>query len=89
MSSSLRTGLQDWRSSLVVQWVKYLVLSLQQLRLLLWYRSNPWPRNFHVLLAMAKKKKKKKNRTRVATNNIAKAMFPVHIKHNKSMLKIS
>ena len=37
------------RSSLVVQWVKDLALSLQQLGLLLWCRFDPWPGNYHML----------------------------------------
>ena len=37
------------------QWVKDLVLSLLWLRLLLWCRFNPWPRNFHVLQAWPNK----------------------------------
>ena len=37
------------RSSLVVQWVKDLALSLQQLRLLLWCGFDPWPGNFYML----------------------------------------
>ena len=35
-------------SSLVAQWVKDLILSLQQLRSLLWCGLDPWPRNFSV-----------------------------------------
>ena len=42
------------RSSLVAQWVKDLVLSLQQLGLLLWHRFDPWPRNFCMLWAQPK-----------------------------------
>ena len=42
-----------------MQWVKDLVLSLQQLRLLLWLRFDPWPGNFLVAAGAAKKKKKK------------------------------
>ena len=34
---------------LVAQWVKDLVLPLQQLRLLLWCRFHPWPGNSHML----------------------------------------
>ena len=44
-----------FRSSLVAQWVKDLV-SLQQLRSLLWRRSDPWPRNLDVLQARPPKK---------------------------------
>ena len=49
----------------MVQWVKDLVLFLQQLRsllwlrLLLWRRFDPWPGNFHMLQAWSKKKKKR------------------------------
>ena len=43
---------RDMRSSLVVQGVKDLALSLQRLGSLLWSRFDPWPRNF----CMAKKK---------------------------------
>ena len=46
------------RSSLMVQWVKDLELSLQQLWSLLWGGFNPWPRNFHMPQGMARKKKK-------------------------------
>ena len=35
-------------SSLVVQWIKDLTLSLQWLGLLLWHAFNPCPRNFHM-----------------------------------------
>ena len=38
-------------NSLVTQWVKDLVLSLQWLRLLLWCGFDPWPWNFCVLHA--------------------------------------
>ena len=50
------------QSSLVVQWVKDLALSLQQLSCLLWNGFNPWPRNFQLphALAVAKKKKQKR-----------------------------
>ena len=42
----------------MVQWVKDLALSLQQLELLLWCRFNPWP----MPQVWPKKKKKKKKR---------------------------
>ena len=52
------------RSSLVLQQVKNLVLSLQQLGLLLWQEFYPWPRIFHTswsqLPTPTKKKKKYK-----------------------------
>ena len=31
----------------MAQWVKDLALALQRLGSLLWYRLDPWPRNFH------------------------------------------
>ena len=40
-----------WGSSLVVQWVTDLGLSLQWLGSLLWHGFNPWPGNLHVLQA--------------------------------------
>jgi len=36
------------RSSLVAQWVKDPVLSLLWLGSRLWYRSEPWSKNFHM-----------------------------------------
>ena len=51
--------LSEHRSSLVVQWVKDLASSLQQLRSLLWPRFDPWPRKVHMLWGWPKKKKKK------------------------------
>ena len=47
---------QFW-SSLVVQQVKDLALSLQWLRSLLWHRLDPWLVNFHVQQVRPKKKK--------------------------------
>ena len=47
------------RSSLVVQWVKEPVLSLQQLGSLLRCRFSSWPRNLYMLWVQPKKKKKK------------------------------
>ena len=41
--------------SLVVQGVKDLALSLQWLGLLLWYRFDPWNRNFDMLWAYREK----------------------------------
>ena len=46
-------------SCLVVQQVKGLVLSLQGLGSLLWYRFDPWPRELLPAAGMVKKKKKK------------------------------
>ena len=43
----------------MAQQVKDLVLSLQQLGLLLWRGFDPWPRNFHILQEGERKKKKK------------------------------
>ena len=42
----------------MAQQVKDLVLSLQQLGLLLWYRFDPWPGNFHMPQVQPKKKKR-------------------------------
>ena len=42
----------------MVQQIKDLALSLQQLVWLLWCGFNPWPGNFHMLPAQPKKKKK-------------------------------
>ena len=43
----------------MAQWVKNPALTLQGLRLLLWHRFDPWPRNFYISSSAAKKKKKK------------------------------
>ena len=43
-------------NSFVVQQIKDLALSLQQLRLLLWCGFDPWPGNFYMLQAWPKKK---------------------------------
>ena len=40
----------------MAQQVKDLVLSLQQLGLLLWYRFDPWPGNFHMPWLWPKKR---------------------------------
>ena len=40
----------------MVQWVKDLALSLQQLGLLLWHGFDPWPKNLHIPWAWWKKK---------------------------------
>ena len=37
---------KNFRSSLVVQWVKDPATSMQQLGLLLWLRFDPWPGTF-------------------------------------------
>ena len=42
--------------------VKDLALSLQQLSLVLWCESDPWPRNFHMLWVHQKTNKKKTKR---------------------------
>ena len=49
-------------SSLVAQWVKDPMLSLQWLRLLLWRRLDPWPRNFCMPQAQPKKEKNQKTK---------------------------
>ena len=40
-----------------MQWVKDPVLSLQQLRSVLWRGFDPWPQNFSMTLEQPKKKK--------------------------------
>ena len=37
----------------MAQQVKHLMLSLQQLELLLWHEFHPWPRNFHMVGVLA------------------------------------
>ena len=44
-------------SSLVVQWVKDLVLSLQWVGSRLCHGFNPWPKKFNMLQAQRKRKK--------------------------------
>ena len=39
----------------MTQWVKDLVLSLQQLESLLWRRFDPWPGNYNMPLGTVKK----------------------------------
>ena len=56
----------DNRNSFLVQWVKDLVLSMQQLGLLLWHKFDPWPRNFHMPQVWPKKKKKERKKGNVA-----------------------
>ena len=51
--------MRGYGSSLVAQWVKDLVLSLQQLRSLLWCGFHPWPRNFCMLWVQPKKQTNK------------------------------
>ena len=46
------------KSSHVVQQVKDLALSLQQLRPMLWCEFNPRPRKFHMPQVLPKKEKK-------------------------------
>ena len=46
----------------MTQWVKDPVLPLQRLKVLLWYRFEPWPRIFPNASGAAKKRKKKKKR---------------------------
>lgn len=40
----------------MAQWVKDLVLSLQQLGMLLWHGFHPWPGTFHMPWVQPKKK---------------------------------
>ena len=46
----------------MAKWVKDLALSLQQLRLLLWHRFDPWPRKLSHVASTAKKRKKRKRK---------------------------
>ena len=48
-------GDEESGSSLVVQQVKDLILSLQQFGLLLCHGFSPWPENFHMLQIRGKK----------------------------------
>ena len=57
----------------MAQWVKDLVLSLQQLGSLQWLEFSPWPRNFHMLWAWPKQMK---------TKNIFTAGTEVRIFHS-------
>ena len=54
-----KTPFLIWHS-LVAQWVKDLVLSLQQLELLLWHGFNAWPQNCHMPHARGTAKQTKK-----------------------------
>ena len=45
----IHSGLKKWlETSVVAQWVKDPMSSLQQLGSLLWHRFDPWPRNFYM-----------------------------------------
>ena len=57
------------RTSLVAQWIKDLILSLQWLGLLLWLMFECQTRNFHMSWTQPKKKKKKKKK------NVKKVFF--------------
>ena len=58
------------RNSLVIQWFKDPVLSLQQLGWLMWYGFDSWPVNAHIVWMSSKNKerKKKKEKTKCDTN---------------------
>ena len=65
--------------SLVVQWVKDAVLSLRQLRSLLWLVGfDHWPGNFHVLWVQPKKKKKKKKGFLLLGSCAGKCLLKIH-----------
>ena len=53
------------RSSLVGQWVKYLVVLLQWPRLLLWCGFDPWPGNFQSTGTEKKMNEEERNITEV------------------------
>ena len=61
-------------SSLVVQQVKDLALSLQQLGLLLWHGFDPWLGNFQTYWAQTKKKKRKRKRKKKKEKKIIPAL---------------
>ena len=54
----------------MAQWVKDLVLSLQQLRVLLWYGFIPWPGNMHLPCVQPKKKEKVKKKKMQQNNDL-------------------
>ena len=51
---------KEKKSSLVAQWVRYLVLSLLWLKLGLWHRFDPWPENFCKPQVQPKKKERER-----------------------------
>ena len=65
----MHTKMLSCLSSLVAQWVKGLVLSLLQLRSLLWQGFSSSPKDFQMLPWMPKKKKKKEKRKKNHVDN--------------------
>ena len=76
-------------SSLVAQQLKDLVLSLQQLRSLLWHSFNTWPGNFHMPQEQPKTQAKQTNKNPLLWKFLANAvqkeneMLGIHIKGKK------
>ena len=62
--TELRALKEIYWISLVVQWVKDLALSLQQLRSPLCLGFNHWPRNFHMPQVWPQKQNKKLNKNK-------------------------
>ena len=60
-------------SSLVVQWLKDLVLSLLCLMTLLWYEFDPWPQELlHAMNAANKTAKIKKSKPKYSVQTLTK-----------------
>ena len=66
-------------SSLMAKWVKDLMLSLQQLGLLLWHGFDPWPVNFHMPQTWPgkRKEKKRKEKAKPSQTKTCTWKFPV------------
>ena len=65
-------------SSLVAKQGKDLVVSLQQLGLLLWRGFDPWPRNFHMLWARPKKGGGASNIFERIFSHVFSSCYPLH-----------
>ena len=61
MSKKKKSERKAYRSSLVAQQAKDLALLPQWLGLLLWYRYDPWPGNFHMPWPRPEKKRAQTN----------------------------
>ena len=71
-----------YRSSLVAQWGKDLVLSLQWLRSLLWCECDSWPGNFHSHGGQKKKKEKRKKNWHGSSYYGSPVMNPTSIREH-------
>ena len=76
-------------SSLVMQWVKDLALSLLWLGSLLWRRFDTWPGNFHMPWVQPKKEKRKKKDIENTLNHIYTNMNSFVWKQKKKKVTIS